>query len=81
MSSLGNFVNALPKRILPKGADAEDGSWQRTGLATGNNILVVVAQVRRAIILCVLMVCLNPCMCYVIAENSAIIFLRKIQAG
>ena len=57
-----------------KGADAEDGLWQKTDLATGNNILVVVAFMRRAIILYLLMV-LYPCIYFMIVENSAIIFL------
>ena len=40
----------LARQNLLKGADAEDGLWQKTDLATGNNILVVVAAMRRAII-------------------------------
>ena len=49
MSSVRRFL-CLPKQNLPKGAGAEDGLRQRTDLADGNNILYVVAVVRRAII-------------------------------
>ena len=49
MSSVGRFL-CLPKQNLLKGAGAEDGLRQRTDLAAGNNILVVVAEMRRAII-------------------------------
>jgi hypothetical protein len=40
----------LARQNLLKGTGAEDGLWQKTDLATGNNILVVVAVMRRAII-------------------------------
>ncbi len=38
------------KAVTVKGAGAEDDSWQRVVLATGNNICVVVAIRRRAIL-------------------------------
>lgn len=37
--------NALPKRRLLKGADAEDDLRQKIGLAGRNNILFAVAKV------------------------------------
>jgi len=39
----------LPEQLQPKGADAEVGAWQSIGLAVGNNIPPVVAEMRRAI--------------------------------
>ena len=49
MSSVVKFL-CLPKQNLMKGADAEDGLWQRTDLADENKISYVVAVMRRAII-------------------------------
>lgn len=45
MSSVRKFEKRFcQKRNLRKGAGAEDGLWQKTDLAAGNNILVVVAK-------------------------------------
>ena len=43
------FFKAFAKGETPKGADAEVGAWQSIGLAVGNNIPSVVAEMRRAI--------------------------------
>lgn len=44
MPRVSKFIYVKPKRDLTKGADAEDNSWQRVGLANGNNIPLVVAN-------------------------------------
>lgn len=45
-------VRLCQKRDLLKGAGAEDGLRQRTGLAIGNNILIVVANAESYHIIC-----------------------------
>ncbi len=45
-----SVTRRFAETVAVKGAGAEDDSWQRVGLATWNNICVVVAKRRRAIL-------------------------------
>lgn len=68
------FKRFCQKRNVLKGTDAEDGLRQKADLATGNNILVVVAEFAESYhILCVNGLSCIPCI-IMVAEMSATIF-------